>query len=77
MNIIESANFCMSIERLMEKDKSISAIDATIIVCDRHKVEIELVLPLLNRPIIEKIETEARKLNYLPRESAIPDNLFI
>jgi len=46
--------------------------DAIIDVCDRNEVELEEVRRFISPVLKEKIEAEAMKLNFLPRQNTLP-----
>lgn len=50
----------------------VSYMDAVIHVCESNNVEIEEVRRFISPSIREKIEAEARRLNFLPRVNALP-----
>lgn len=55
--------------------KDISYIDATVLWCEEHNVEIESVAPIIRRNGKFKglIAEEAEKLNYLPKINRLPE----
>ena len=48
-------------------DKRISYMDAIIWLCEEHSIEIEDIRKFISPIIRDKLEAEARKLNFLPR----------
>jgi len=48
-------------------DKQISYMDAIIWLCEEHSIEIEDIRKFISPIIRDKLEAEARKLNFLPR----------
>ncbi|MDB4443324.1 late promoter transcription accessory protein [Saprospiraceae bacterium] len=52
-------------------DKNLSYMDAVIDVCGDTNIEPEDVKKFLNNVIVEKLEGEAMKLNYLPRQNVL------
>jgi|TARA_B110000977_G_scaffold25237_1_gene31042 hypothetical protein len=52
-------------------DKNLSYMDAVIDVCEDTNIEPEDVKKFLNNVIVEKLEGEAMKLNYLPRQNVL------
>ena len=61
----------MLIEETVLKDK-ISYMDAIIEVCDRNNIELEEVKKYVSPAIKDKLEAEARQLNYLPKLNSLP-----
>mgnify|MGYP001422203006 FL=1 len=52
-------------------DKNLSYMDAVIDVCEDTNIEPEDVKKFLNNVIVEKLEGEAMRLNYLPRQNVL------
>jgi hypothetical protein len=46
--------------------------DAVIELCQQHNLELEEIKKFISPIIKEKIEVEARKLNFLPRQNELP-----
>ena len=46
--------------------------DAILYVCEDNKIEPEDVRKFVSKVIKEKLEAEARALNYLPRTNSLP-----
>lgn len=51
---------------------NISYMDAIIHLSDEHKIELEDIKKYLSVVIKNKVEAEARCLNFLPKETALP-----
>ena len=66
MNGYKSTNFCREIESLKNR-LEISYIDSVLHFCLSNEVEIEDVTKLINKQLKEKLEVEARDLNFLPK----------
>lgn len=49
-----------------------SYMDAVIGLCEEHNIELEEVKKFIAPVIKEKIEAEARNLNFLPRQNTLP-----
>jgi len=47
---------------------TLSYIDAIVYVCENNSIEIDDCKKFISASIQEKLENEARKLNYLPRK---------
>lgn len=54
------------------KTHSLSYIDAIVYLCEENNLDVEDVKKFIGDPIKEKIEAEARRLNYLPRGNELP-----
>ena len=63
--------FCMKIEDIV-KEKSISHMDAVLWYCEQEGLELEGISPLISKALKQKIEANARELNFLPREAKLP-----
>ena len=63
--------FSMEIERLAI-DKNISHMDAVLDYCRRQDIEPDTVSRLISKSLKEKIEANARDLNFLPRQAQLP-----
>ena len=61
----------MEIERLAI-DKNISHMDAVLDYCRRQDIEPDTVSRLISKSLKEKIEANARDLNFLPRQAQLP-----
>jgi len=45
-------------------------IDAVLIVCEEYEIEPTIASKFLSKPIIEKLETEAREYNMFPKNTS-------
>jgi hypothetical protein len=54
------------------RDENISYIDAILKFCESNNMNPEDMPKYLSDPIKNKIEAEARNLNYLPRQNTLP-----
>jgi len=68
---LNKQKFSMLIEETVLKDK-ISYMDAIIEVCERNNIELEEVKKYVSPAIKDKLEAEARQLNYLPKLNSLP-----
>ena len=50
----------------------LSYIDAIVHICEQNQMEIEDVKKYISDPIKEKLEGEAKRLNFLPRGNELP-----
>lgn len=62
--------FTMMIENTV-LSKNLSYIDAVVFLCQEHNIEIEDVKKYISKTIQEKIELEARNLNFMPKGNKI------
>ena len=63
--------FCMKIENIV-KEKKITHMDAVLWYCQKEGIEPDTVSNLLSKGLKEKIEANARELNFLPRQAQLP-----
>ena len=63
--------FSLEIENIA-KDKCISHMDAVIHYCYQNDIEPDTVGRLITKSLKEKIEANARELNYLERQAKLP-----
>ena len=70
-NFLNKQKFSMLIEETVLKDK-ISYMDAIIEVCERNNIDLEEVKKYVSPAIKDKLEAEARQLNYLPKLNSLP-----
>ena len=68
MTLNTSKTFSMEIERLAI-DKNITHMDAVLDYCRRQDIEPDTVSRLISKSLKEKIEANARDLNFLPRQA--------
>ena len=61
----------MEIERLAI-EKNITHMDAVLDYCQRQDIEPDTVGRLISKSLKEKIEANARELNFLPRQAQLP-----
>ena len=59
------------IENLV-KDKNITHMEAVLDYCHRQGIEPDTVTSLLSKGLKQKIEANARELNFLPRQAQLP-----
>ena len=70
-NFLNKQKFSLLIEETVLNDK-ISYMDAIIEVCERNNIELEEVKKYVSPSIKDKLEAEARQLNYLPKLNSLP-----
>jgi hypothetical protein len=63
--------FSLEIEQIVHKEK-MSYMDAIVFAAHQKNIEPEAVAGLLNDNVRDKLEAEARDLNFLPRRSKLP-----
>jgi len=70
-NFLNKQKFSMLIEESVLKYK-ISYMDAIIGACEKHYIDLEDVRKFISPAIKDKLEAEARELNYLPKLNKLP-----
>ena len=71
MALNTSKTFSLEIVRIVI-DKKISHMDAVLDYCYRQEIEPDTVGNLISKSLKEKIEANARELNFLPRQAQLP-----
>jgi len=69
-NFLTKAKFSKLVESTVI-EKRLSYMDAIVWLCEKHKIEIEDVRKFINPIIKDKLEAEARRLNFLPRQNTL------
>ena len=46
--------------------------DALLDYCEKYQLEPEMIKPLITKSLKEKVEVDARNLNYLPKVATLP-----
>ena len=71
MAIFTSKTFTLEIENIA-KEKHITHMEAGLHYCEKEGIEPESVSSLISKGLKEKIEANARDLNFLPRQAQLP-----
>jgi hypothetical protein len=66
-----SKTFSLNIENIV-KDKNITHMEAVLWYCQKEGIEPDTINNLLSKGLKEKIEANARELNFLPRQAQLP-----
>lgn len=69
-NFLTKAKFSKLVERTVI-EKRLSYMDAIVWLCEKHNIEIEDCRKFINPIIKDKLEAEARRLNFLPRTNEL------
>mgnify|MGYP000086529220 FL=1 len=78
MNLEELAvmtpkKFAIKIEEIVKDGQGqTSYMDAILDYCARNSMEPDAIAPLISKPLKEKLEADARELNFLPRVATLP-----
>ena len=76
MNLEELAvmtpkKFAVVIEGMVSQG-GISYMDAILDYCEKNQMEPDTIAPLISKPLKEKLEADARELNFLPKVATLP-----
>jgi uncharacterized protein YeaC (DUF1315 family) len=73
INIKSPSDFLVEIESLV-KEKKIEYIDAVMVYCERHNIEVETAADLIkhNAVLKAKVQVEAETLNMVKRSGRLP-----
>ena len=63
--------FSIAIEKTV-KQSGISYMDALVDYCNKNQIEPEQIKPLITKSLKEKVEVDARNLNFLPKVATVP-----
>tara|TARA_B100000287_G_C20605718_1_gene769983 strand:+ start:978 stop:1190 length:213 start_codon:yes stop_codon:yes gene_type:complete len=69
---MNSVKFYSEIEKIKRQKRDMSYMDAVVWYCQENDIEIESVGKFISKTLKEKIELEARDLNYLPKVGKLP-----
>jgi len=78
MNLEELAvmtpkKFAVIIEKMVgDASGAVTYMDAILEYCEKHQMEPDAIAPLISKPLKEKLEADARELNFLPRVATLP-----
>ena len=71
MTLNTSKTFTLTIENIV-KEKDITHMDAVLWYCKKEGLEPDELGTLISKGLKEKIEANARELNFLPRQAQLP-----
>ena len=71
MALNTSKTFALVIENIV-KEKNITHMDAVLWYCQKEEIELEAIGSLVSKGLKEKIEANARELNFLPKQAQLP-----
>ena len=71
MTLNTSKTFSMNIENIA-LEKNITHMEAVLDYCQRNDIEPDTVSSLISKSLKEKIEANARDLNFLPKQAQLP-----
>ena len=71
MTLSTSKTFTLVIENIV-KEKNLTHMDAVLWYCEEEGLEPDNLGTLISKGLKEKIEANARELNFLPRQAQLP-----
>jgi hypothetical protein len=71
LHFLTKAKFTKMVEDCVIENR-ISYMDAVIHLCEQNELEIEDMRKFISSVIKDKIEAEAMRLNFLPRQNTLP-----
>ena len=72
INLLKTTkSFTIAIENIA-KEKQITHMEAVLWYCSKEGVEPDTVSSLISKGLKEKIEANARELNFLPKQAQLP-----
>ena len=71
MALITSKTFTITIENIA-KEKQMTHMEAVLYYCNEEGIEPDSVGYLISKGLKEKIEANARDLNFLPKQAQLP-----
>ena len=66
-----SKTFSLQIEKIV-LEKNLTHMEAVLWYCSKEGIEPDTVNTLISKALKEKIEANARELNFLPRQAQLP-----
>ena len=70
--IMNSKEFSLEIEKIVQTKKGISHMDAVLKYCEENEIDPGTVAPLISKTLKDKITIEAQNLNYIPKTGQLP-----
>jgi hypothetical protein len=71
MALSTTKTFSLEIESIA-KEKRVTHMEAVLWYCKKEGIEPDTVSSLISKSLKEKIEANARELNFLPRQAQLP-----
>ncbi len=71
MSLNTPKTFTLEIENIV-KEKDLTHMEAVLWYCNKEGIEPDTVNSLISKGLKEKIEANARELNFLPRQAQLP-----
>ena len=71
LTVMTPKKFAVIIEKMVAAGGS-TYMEAILDYCEKNSMEPDAIAPLISKPLKEKIEADARELNFLPRVATLP-----
>ena len=72
MAVFTTSKTFTNAREIIAKEKNITHMDAILWYCDKEGIEPDSIGSLVSKGLKEKIEANARDLNFLPRRAQLP-----
>ena len=69
---MNSKEFSLQIEKIVQERKGISYMDAILRYCEENELDPSTVAPMLTKALKDKVTIEAQNLNYIPKTGQLP-----
>ena len=69
---MNSKEFSLQIEKIVQERKGISYMDAILRYCEENEIDPSTVAPMLTKALKDKVTIEAQNLNYIPKTGQLP-----
>jgi hypothetical protein len=69
---MNSKEFSLQIEKIVQERKGISYMDAILRYCEQNEIDPSTVAPMLTKALKDKVTIEAQNLNYIPKTGQLP-----
>jgi len=65
-----ASKFSMEVEEIVKTNHGgLSYIDAILVYCEQHSIELESVSKLISKPLKEKLKVDAQRMNFMKKTS--------
>ena len=71
LSVMTPKKFAIKIETIV-KTSGTTYMDAILDYCEKNQMEPDTIAPLISQPLREKLEADARELNFLPKVATLP-----
>jgi hypothetical protein len=69
---MNSKEFSLQIEKIVQEKKGISYMDAILKYCEENEIDPSTVAPMLTKALKDKVTIEAQNLNYIAKTGQLP-----